>query len=95
MNDFLDLKKEAYEANVEVSERNLALYTWGNVSSFDRDRKVFAIKPSGVPYDILKVEDMVVVDLDNNVIEGILRPSSDTRTHARLYQSFTGILGTR
>lgn len=93
MNDFKDLKMEAYEANMEIPARNLAIYTWGNVSIFDRERKVFAIKPSGVSYDILKVEDMVIVDLDCRVVESNLSPSSDTKTHAVLYRSFPSING--
>jgi len=90
---FESLKQQSYEANMEVPNRHLAIYTFGNVSVLDRDRGVFAIKPSGVSYDILKPEHMVVVDLECKVVEGSLRPSSDTRTHAVLYRAFAGIGG--
>ena len=90
-----DLKEEALQANLEVPRRGLAIYTFGNVSAFDRARGVFAIKPSGVPYDRLTAADMVVVDLEANVVEGALRPSSDTKTHAALYaaSAFRGLGG--
>ena len=87
------LKKEAYEANMEIPKRNLAIYTFGNVSAIDREKGVFAIKPSGVPYEELSVEKMVIVDLDGVVLEGSLSPSSDTLTHAILYQYFNNIKG--
>jgi L-ribulose-5-phosphate 4-epimerase len=76
-----ELKRQAFEANMELNRRGLVLYTWGNVSQIDRGRGVFAIKPSGVPYDKLAAADMVVVDMDNRTVEGKLKPSSDTRTH--------------
>lgn len=82
------IKEEAYKANMQIPEQHLALYTWGNVSAYDPELKVFAIKPSGVPYPELTVDNMVVVDLDGNVVEGDLRPSSDTPTHAVLYKEF-------
>jgi L-ribulose-5-phosphate 4-epimerase len=82
------LKEEAYEANLEISRRNLAIYTWGNASAFDSDKAVFAIKPSGIPYEELKPEDMVIVDLEGKVVEGKLKPSSDTDTHRALYHEF-------
>lgn len=85
---YKSLKEEAFEANLEIPARKLAIYTWGNVSAFDAERGVFAIKPSGVPYDALKVDDMVVLDLDGNRVEGNLNPSSDTPTHLELYRSF-------
>ena len=88
-----DLKEQAWRANLEIPRRNLAIYTFGNVSAFDARRAVFAIKPSGVAYDGLTAADMVVVDLDARVIEGALRPSSDTKTHAALYRAFSGIGG--
>ena len=88
-----DLKHQAWEANMELHRRDLVLYTWGNVSQLDRDRGVFAIKPSGVPYEQLTVEDMVVVDLENRTVEGKLEPSSDTRTHTHLYRHFEMIGG--
>ncbi|MDR1058213.1 MAG: L-ribulose-5-phosphate 4-epimerase AraD [Treponema sp.] len=84
------LKDEAYEANMEIPRRNLAIYTWGNVSAFDPGKGVFAIKPSGVPYDRLKAESMVVLDLEGRKIEGGLNPSSDTETHRVLYREFAG-----
>ena len=78
---------------MELNDRGLVLYTWGNVSQIDRERGVFAIKPSGVPYETLTADDMVVVDLDNNKVEGALNPSSDTRTHTHLYRHFAEIGG--
>lgn len=90
---YLELKREVYEANMELQRRNLVLYTWGNVSQVDRARGVVAIKPSGVAYEALKPEDIVIVDLENRVLEGSLRPSSDTKTHTWLYRHFTDIGG--
>ncbi|MDR0623932.1 MAG: L-ribulose-5-phosphate 4-epimerase AraD [Treponema sp.] len=87
------LREEAFEANREIPRRNLAIYTWGNVSTFDPQRGVFAIKPSGVEYDALTPESMVVVDLEGNIVEGALRPSSDTDTHRVLYREFSGLGG--
>jgi L-ribulose-5-phosphate 4-epimerase len=87
------LKEEAWQANQELPRRNVVLYTFGNVSAIDRNRGAFAIKPSGVPYESLKISDMVVVDLECRIIEGRLRPSSDTRTHTVLYRRFTEIGG--
>jgi L-ribulose-5-phosphate 4-epimerase len=78
---------------MEIPRRGLAIYTFGNVSAFDAERAVFAIKPSGVAYEKLTPGDMVVVDLDSKVVEGSLRPSSDTKTHAALYRAFDGIRG--
>ena len=78
---------------MEIPRRGLAIYTFGNVSAFDAERAVFAIKPSGVAYETLTAADMVVVDLDAKVVEGTLRPSSDTKTHAALYRAFQGIGG--
>jgi len=91
--DYSELKHAAWEANMELNARGLVLYTWGNVSQLDRERGVLAIKPSGVPYDRLTADDMVVVDLDNNRVEGRLNPSSDTRTHTHLYRHFADIGG--
>jgi len=82
---YSDLKEQALRANMEIPRRGLAIYTFGNVSACDPARGVFAIKPSGVPYESLAPADMVVVDLQGNVVEGTLRPSSDTKTHAALY----------
>ena len=78
---------------MEIPERNLAIYTFGNVSAYDRERELFAIKPSGVAYDELKPDDMVLVDLEGKVVEGELRPSSDTMTHAVLYRAFPHLGG--
>lgn len=93
MSDYKDLQKKAYEANMELDRRGLVLYTFGNASQLDRDRGVFAIKPSGVPYDRLRPEDMVVLNLAGEVVAGTLRPSSDTPSHLCLYQKFDGIAG--
>lgn len=82
------LKEEAYEANMQIPEQHLALYTWGNVSAFDKDKGVFAIKPSGVPYPKLTADSMVVIDLEGKRVEGNLNPSSDTPTHLVLYNEF-------
>ncbi len=87
------LKQECYEANMELDALNLVIYTFGNVSAVDREKKVFAIKPSGVPYEDLKPEDIVILDFENNVIEGKMRPSSDTKTHAFLYKNWGNIGG--
>ena len=88
-----ELKQATWEANMERHHRGLVLYTWGNVSQIDRAAGVFAIKPSGVPYEKLTPDDIVVVDLENNVIEGKLNPSSDTRTHTHWYKNFEKIGG--
>lgn len=90
---YSDLKEAAWAANMELHTRGLVLYTWGNVSQIDRDAGVLAIKPSGVSYDKLTVDDMVVVDLENTIVEGKLKPSSDTRTHTHLYRHFETIGG--
>lgn len=82
------LKQQVLEANLELPKHGLVTFTWGNVSGIDRGSGLFVIKPSGVPYEELKAEDMVVVDLEGNVVEGKLRPSSDTPTHMVLYRSF-------
>jgi len=83
-----ELKKQVLEANLELPKRNLVTYTWGNVSGIDREKGLVVIKPSGVDYDKLKLTDLVVLDLDGNIIEGKLRPSSDTPTHLVLYRNF-------
>ena len=90
---YKNLKQECYEANMQLNALNLVVYTFGNVSAVDRENGVFAIKPSGVPYEDLKPEDIVIVDFDNNIIEGTLRPSSDTKTHAYLYKNWPTIGG--
>lgn len=87
------LCEEAYEANLEIPRRGLAIYTWGNVSAFDSASGVFAIKPSGVAYDALRPTDMVIVDLEGIVVDGKLKPSSDTETHRVLYREFSGVRG--
>ena len=91
MNNYDDIKAECYEANLLLPEFKLIDLTFGNVSVADSERQVFAVKPSGVDYSTMRVDDMVVVDFEGNIIEGSLRPSSDTPTHCRLFQAFTGI----
>lgn len=88
-----DLKRQVYEANLELVKQNLVIYTWGNVSGIDRETNLFVIKPSGVDYDKMTVDDMVVVDLAGNIVEGNLKPSSDTPTHLELYKHFSNIGG--
>lgn len=88
-----ELKKQVYEANMELPKRGLVTYTWGNVSGIDRESGYFVIKPSGVEYEELTPEDMVVMDLDMNKIEGKYKPSSDTATHAELYKKYPEIGG--
>ena len=90
---YSDLKQECYLANMQLNALHLVVYTFGNVSAVDRVNGVFAIKPSGVPYEDLKPEDIVIVDFDNNIIEGNMRPSSDTKTHAYLYKNWPNIGG--
>ena len=87
------LKEEVYKANMELPKRGLVTYTWGNVSGIDRESGYFVIKPSGVDYEELKPEDMVVMDLSGNKIEGKYRPSSDTATHLELYKKYPEIGG--
>ncbi len=87
------LKKEVLEANLELVKKNLVIYTWGNVSGIDREKGLVVIKPSGVDYEELKSDDMVVVDLEGNIVEGKLKPSSDTATHLVLYKAFKEIGG--
>ena len=88
-----ELKKQVYEANMELPRRGLITYTWGNVSGIDRASGLFVIKPSGVDYDELRPEDMVVMDLDGNKVEGDYNPSSDTPTHLELYKAFPEVGG--
>lgn len=88
-----ELKQKVYEANMELPKRNLVTYTWGNVSGIDREKGLFVIKPSGVNYEDLKPEDMVVIDLDGNRVEGRYNPSTDTATHLELYKAFKEIGG--
>lgn len=87
------LKKEVYEANMELPKRGLVTYTWGNVSGLDSDSGLFVIKPSGIEYDELTSGDMVVMDLHGNKVEGKYNPSSDTPTHIELYKAFPEVGG--
>lgn len=86
-----ELKKEVYQANLDLVRHGLVILTWGNVSAIDRKTNLVVIKPSGVSYESMKVEDMVVVDLDGNVVDGTLRPSSDTPTHLAIYKAFAEV----
>jgi L-ribulose-5-phosphate 4-epimerase len=90
---YRELKERAWAANLEIPKRGLAICTFGNVSALDAARGVIAIKPSGVEYDKLTVDDFVVVDLSGKIVEGKLRPSSDTATHLVLYGTWKGIGG--
>jgi L-ribulose-5-phosphate 4-epimerase len=90
---FETLRRECWAANMALKEEGLIVLTWGNASQLDREKKVFAIKPSGVSYDSLKPEDIVIVNLDGETVDGTLRPSSDTPTHAELYKAFPSIGG--
>lgn len=87
------LKEQVYEANMLLPKHRLVTFTWGNVSGVDREKGMFVIKPSGVPYDELSPEDMVVIDMEGNKAEGKLNPSSDTPTHTALYNRFPSIGG--
>lgn len=93
MRKYKYLQEEAYEANMQLPKLGLVLFTFGNVSAADRSAGIFAIKPSGVPYAELSVEKMVIVDFDGKIIEGSLRPSSDTPTHAVLYRHWEKVNG--
>ena len=91
--NYKEIREQAYEANMQLPELDLVLFTFGNASAVDRDAAVFAIKPSGVPYRDLTPAKMVVVDYDAQIVDGKLRPSSDTKTHAVLYKEWTEIGG--
>jgi L-ribulose-5-phosphate 4-epimerase len=93
MSTYQHIKEEAYGANMQLPKLGLVLFTFGNVSAVDRSAGVFAIKPSGVPYEELTPDSMVIVDFDGNTVEGKLRPSSDTKTHAVLYKHWDTIGG--
>ncbi len=93
MNPYEHIQEQAYEANMQLPQLGLVLFTFGNVSAADRSKAVFAIKPSGVPYNELSPSKMVIVDFDGKVVEGKLRPSSDTLTHAVLYKHWEKIGG--
>lgn len=88
-----ELKKQVYYANMLLPKHHLVTFTWGNVSGIDRENNLFVIKPSGVEYDKLSPDDMVVVDMEGKVVEGTYRPSSDTPTHLELYKAFPEIGG--
>ena len=88
-----ELKKKVYEANILLPKYNLVTFTWGNVSEIDRQSGLFVIKPSGVDYDTMTPDDMVVMDLDGNKVEGKLNPSSDTPTHVEIYKAFKEVGG--
>jgi L-ribulose-5-phosphate 4-epimerase len=90
---YAQLKERVHAANMELPRQGIVIYTFGNVSAIDREAGVMAIKPSGVPYDELRIEDIVVVDLQGQVVEGELRPSSDSKTHLVLYQAFPAVGG--
>lgn len=90
---FEEIKERVYQANLLLPKYDLVKFTWGNVSEITADRKYVVIKPSGVSYDTMKASDMVVVDMDGKVVEGDLKPSSDTPTHIELYKSFPEISG--
>lgn len=87
------LKEEVFQANLELVKHGLVIFTWGNVSGIDRAQNLVAIKPSGVSYNDMKAADMVIVNLEGKVIEGSLKPSSDTSTHLELYRNFRDIKG--
>lgn len=88
-----ELKKQVFEANMELPRYGLVTFTWGNVSGIDREKGLFVIKPSGVDYEKMSYEDMVVMDLDGNKVEGKYKPSSDTPTHLELYKAFPEVGG--
>ena len=85
---YTDIKSRCLKANLNIRSNNLAIFTFGNVSLIDREKKIIAIKPSGVPYEELDEEKIVILDLEGNIIEGTLNPSSDTKTHIYLYQKW-------
>lgn len=87
------LKEKVYQTNIELVKHGLVLFTWGNVSAIDREQCIVVIKPSGVSYEAMKADDMVVLDMDGNILEGKLKPSSDTPTHLVLYKAFPEIGG--
>ena len=87
------LKEKVFRANLDLVKHGLVIFTWGNVSAIDRETNLVVIKPSGVSYEEMKAEDMVVVDLEGNIVEGKLKPSSDTATHLVLYKAFPELGG--
>ncbi|MEZ9863378.1 L-ribulose-5-phosphate 4-epimerase [Vibrio breoganii] len=90
---YQELKERVLKANLQLPKYGLVTFTWGNVSEIDRQRGVIAIKPSGVEYDVMAIDDIVVIDLNGNLVEGELNPSSDTATHIELYKAFPNIGG--
>lgn len=88
-----ELKKAVWDANIELHRKKLVIYSWGNVSGIDRSASILAIKPSGVNYDQLTPDQMVLLNLDGDIIEGTLKPSSDTPTHLELYRNFKAVAG--
>ena len=88
-----ELKKKVYEANILLPKYGLVTFTWGNVSAIDRESGLFVIKPSGVDYETMTPDDMVVMDLNGNKVEGKLNPSSDTPTHVEIYKAFKEVGG--
>src|SRR5256885_16171421 len=88
-----ELRKQVLEANLEIVRQGLVLYTFGNASGISRAEGLVAIKPSGVPYETMRPEDLVITDLDGKIVEGTLRPSSDLDTHLELYRTFPSIGG--
>lgn len=88
-----DIKKQAYEMNMGIVNERLVVLTWGNASCLDRTKGILAIKPSGVPYSVLKWQDMVLVDFDGKVFDSKLKPSSDTLTHIEIYKAFDSVGG--
>ena len=88
-----ELKKKVFDANIELVRKGMVIYTWGNVSGIDRENNLVVIKPSGVDYDVMTWEDMVVVDFEGNAVDGHYKPSSDTPTHIELYKNFPKIGG--
>ena len=87
------LKQQVFDANMALPHYGLVTFTWGNVSAVDRERGLVVIKPSGVPYETMQAEDMVVIDLQGNIVEGRYRPSSDTPTHLELYRRYPHLGG--
>lgn len=88
-----ELKQQVFEANLDLVKHGLVIFTWGNVSGIDREKGIFAIKPSGVPYETMTWQDMVLVDLEGNVVDSKYKPSSDTPTHLVLYREFVKVGG--
>lgn len=93
LEDYSDIRLAAFKANMKLPELGLVLFTFGNASVADRSKGVFAIKPSGVPYDVLTPEDIVIMNYDGQLVQGEMRPSSDTKTHALLYKQWPSIGG--